>query len=445
MKINFKLLLIASILAVFLPCICAQVTVVKQDGNKIYLDTSDFNRTIKPGDTFKIILSQEKLTNPKTGKELGLINHYSEEGKITEVQELYAIGKLPDQTKYKIGQEAVIENTTPPTSLATVVQNSTEKTTAPIAPTSNRKIKTYAPVEREIISAVQADLSALPGEEIAAIDSKGHLVLYTPEGNFLRQTAEHKLPVGKTPITLSAFDLMHRGYGQLFAVIYDEKTQKISTLVFDAQDNTPHLLDTLPYFVKELGCGEDKEIYAQKPFTSGTKAGKAYELDYENGRFVLDDDAFNTRGNWLTGLNRYEIQNRDEENLVYTASNGRLRVRLHNGKYADGPALFAQAPNRVKYKQNIISFYPSLQAYGPDGHATLAGVENTTKLGLLSAQFGQYNGGKIHFLSYENGTLSVTETVTLNGFLHDTNCTTRGILAPQVLPSGQTVLTEIYR
>ena len=80
MKINIKFLLPALLLACFLPGVHAQVTVVKQDGQNIYLDTSDFNRMVSVGDSFKIITSQEKLTNPTTGKELGLINHYSPEG-----------------------------------------------------------------------------------------------------------------------------------------------------------------------------------------------------------------------------------------------------------------------------------------------------------------------------------------------------------------------------
>ena len=201
----------------------------------------------------------------------------------------------------------------------------------------------------------------------------------------------------------------------------------------------------MPYFVKEIGCDDEKEIYAQKPFINGTRPGDAHELDYDKGRFKLDDDSFSTRGNWLTGINRYEIQNKDTDNFIYTASNGYLRMRLANGKFTQSPDLFATAPNRVKYKQEIVAFYPSLQVYGPEGRATVAGIQNTTRFGLLSEQFGQYNGGKLHFLTYENGAFTVAETVDLKGFAYDTSCTAQGILVPQVMPGGQTILTEIYR
>lgn len=446
MKINYYPFLVVLAFVFSFPGAWSQVTVVRQDGQKVYLDTSDYNRTVAVGNTFKIIVSQEKLTNPKTGKELGLINHYSSEGKIIEVHPLYAVGQIPGNTKFSIGQEAIIETASPVAAQAHAPSVSTKSTPAPVAaPASDRKIKTYAALEREVVSAVQADLSARPGEEIAVLDTKGNLVLYTVDGTTLQEIATYPLTMGLKPITLSALDLMKAGHAQLFATVYKESEQKIITLVFDVQDNEFKQLATLPYFVKELGCGEDKEIYAQKPFINGTKPGDAHELEYKNGRFELDKDAFFTRNNWLTGINEYEIQNKDTDNLVYTASNGRLRLRLKNGKYTDSPALFATAPNRVKYKQQIVSFYPSVQVYGPDGRATLAAVENKTSLGLLSEQFGQYKGSNLHFLVYENGSLNVTESLELNGFLYDTNCTERGILAPQVLSSGQTVLTEIYR
>ena len=448
MKIKTILCLTAFLMLLSVPCLFAQVTVVKQDGAKIYLDTSDFNRTVSVGDTFKVIVSQEKLTNPKTGKDLGLINHYSSEGKIVEVQPLYAIGQIPGRATFTPGQEAVIESAAVVATPAATVTNTAAQAAAsdaPVAPVSNRKIKTYNALEREIISAVQADISAHPGEEIAALDTKGNVLLYTADGNTLQELASHKLTAGLKPITLSAKDEMDSGYAQLFVVAYKENEQKITTLVLDVQDNEFKQIAALPYFVKELGCDDDKDLYAQKPFISGVNPGDAHELDYEKGRFELDKDAFSTRNNWLTGINRYEIQNKETDNLVYTSSNGRLRMQLQNGKYVDSPALFATAPNRVKYKQKIVSFYPAVQVYGPEGRATLAAVQNKTTLGLLSQQFGQYKGSKLHFLSYENGSLNITETLELNGFLYDTSCTARGILAPQVLSSGQTVLTEIYR
>ena len=452
MKINFKLLLSAALMISLFPGALAQVTVVKLDGQKIYLDTTELNRNVSIGDSFKIITGQERLTNPKTGKDLGLVYHYSPEGKIIEVQPMYAVGELPQKGDYTVGQEAVI-NAQPQTVAMAAASAATAEDAKQNAPQSqvkkalvaNRKIQTYPVIDREVISAVKADLNALPGEEFAVVDTKGNLVLYTQDNNALRQIAQYKLSGGKQFLSLSAQDVTGAGHAQLFAAVYSPKDQRIFTLVFDVTDNQFKEIASMAYFAKEMGCGADKKIYVQKPFTSGVKAGDVRELAYKKGRFSAGKKITSSRGNWLTGINYFPLENDTENNFIYTASNGTLRLRLDNGKFADSPALFATAPNRVKYKQEIISFYPSVQAYDSNGRAVLAGVQNMTEFGILSESFGSYKSGKIHFLTYENGVLDVRETVDLNGFVYDTTCTDLGILAPQVVSGGKTVLTEIYR
>lgn len=443
MKINFQRFLTACAALCVFSCAWAQVSVVKQEGERIYLDTSELNRNVSVGEPFKVILSSERLINPKTGRDLGRINRYSQEGKIVETQPLYAVGEMPGAPKFSIGQEAVIEFIPSNKPVSSPAAQTTEAVSPAAVP--SRKIKTYPVVEREIIGAVKADFNALPGEEIAAADTKGHLVVYAQDGNELKETAVYKLPAGKKAVSVSAADLTGAGQAQTFVSVYDERKQQVSTLVFDVSDKEPVLLGTLPYLVKELGCGSDKKLYAQKAFSNGNKASDARELLYKNGRFSAGEKVFSAYGNRLGGVQYYPVQKAGENNFVYTASNGKLRLRLDDGKYAQSPARFASAPNRVKYKQEILSFYPSLQAYGPAGRATLAGVENTAKLGALSEQFGQYDGGKIHFLTYENGALNIQETVDLNGFVYDTSCTSGGILVPQILPGGRTAFVEIYR
>ena len=106
--------------------------------------------------------------------------------------------------------------------------------------------------------------------------------------------------------------------------------------------------------------------------------------------------------------------------------------------------MFSASPNRVKYKQDIIKFYPSLQVFGSTGNAVIAAVENTTKLGLLSSTFGQYNNGKIHFLSYEKGRLKINDSVELDGVVYDIACTANTLLSAEVLSSGTSSVVEIF-
>ena len=120
-------------------------------------------------------------------------------------------------------------------------------------------------------------------------------------------------------------------------------------------------------------------------------------------------------------------------------------MTLPLGKRAESDSVFATAPNRVKYKQEVLQFYPSLQVFGPDGRATIAAVENTAKMGLLSDTFGQYESGKIHFLTFEKGRLNITDTVELDGVIYDTACSNTSILTAEVLADGTTSVVEVLK
>ena len=430
MKINTAFLL--SVLF-FIPALCpAQLTVVRVDGQKVYIDTSVLSRNVSKGETFKIILSSERLVNPKTGKDLGPLYTYSPEGKITEVQPMYAVGELPKGTKAAVGQEAVLE---PP-----VAEEPAAKTvkTQDAKPSSVRKT-TYAPVEQEIVSLSTAAVTAPEAENIVTLSKKGQLTVWTPAGDKLEQNLSFQIPAGKTPLTVSAYPAQNAQTADIFVTVYDASREKISTLVLSNQNGRLTQTDTLPYFVKELGCGAEKTLWAQKPFVSGAKPGNARKLVYQNGKFVLTRDTLNTGRNWLTGVNEAD------GSLVITAQNGVIRRTSPDGKKAESKSLFASAPNRVKYKQEILKFYPSVQVFGPADNRVYAAVENTAKLGLLSDTFGQYQSGKIHFMSFEKGRLNITDTAETDGFMYDTACSARAVLAAEVLPDGTSSVVEFFK
>ena len=102
------------------------------------------------------------------------------------------------------------------------------------------------------------------------------------------------------------------------------------------------------------------------------------------------------------------------------------------------------SPNRVKYKQELITFYPSLQILQSQGKTEVVGVENVAKYGLLSSTFGMYQNGKIHFLLFEKGRLNVSDSVELDGFVYDTACAANAVLTAEVLPDGQSSVVEIF-
>ena len=445
MKIKFCRYIVLAVLFLFPSLAFAQLTVVRTDGNKVYIDISSLSRSVQTGDTFKVILSSEKLTNPTTGKELGLVHNYSAEGKITEVQPLYVVGELPSAEQIKVGQEAVLENKEPSKNPEekglSKPANKSKKTTS----VSSRKTIVYEPVEQEIISLTEADITAPRARNLVTLSKKGQVTVWNRQGETLQEVLSYQIAKNKTPLTISADRVRDWKLAEIFVSVYDSARERISTIVLENANGQLKEIDSLPYFVKELGCGSDKDIFAQKPFVSGSRPGNAREVDYERGSFRLDDDTLRTQRNWLTGVNRYDITKDDSDNFIYTSSNGKIRMTLPLGKRAESIDIFARAPNRVKYKQEVLEFYPSLQVFGPDGRATIAAVENTAKMGLLSDTFGQYQSGKIHFLTFEKGRLNITDTVELDGFVYDTACTNTTVLTAEVLPDGNSSVVEISK
>lgn len=413
----------------------AEMTVVRVDGKKVFLDTSEEKTSLTKGTTFKVILSSEKLINPKTGKDLGEVYRYSELGTVTEVQSLYAIGEVPNTTGIIVGKTAVLEEVKPvPTTDG-----------AQSAPKSTRSVTTYQPIEQTIISLTQADVTAPGAQNIVTLSAKNQVTVFSRAGKeTLRPELSFTLPEGKKGIVISAAPLKE-GLAQIFVSVYQPDRAQISTLVLENKDGKLEIVATLPYFVKELGCGDTKKIWGQRPFVLNETPGNAREIVFEKDKFVASGSSFNTRHNWLEGLTYYPVEKANQNNLIFTTSNGKIRMQLANGKIVESKDLFGSTPLRTTYKQTILKFFPSIQAYGAAEEASIVAIENGTKLGLLSETFGQYQDGKIHFLKYEKGRLQVVDTVELAGVLYDTACTDRAILTAEALPNDTSSIVEILK
>ena len=435
-KISYTLLLLLSI---FIPClVSAQVTVVRVQDQTVYLDTSSLNQKVRPGDLFKLILSTEKLINPKTGKDLGDLYHYSEKGKITEVQPLYAVGLLPQGVTAQIGQDAVIEPQINPA----LLQKSPATITPEVLSSKNKLV--YAPVDQMIVGISEGPILHEHAQNIVTLSDKGLVTVWTRANEKLRENVSYQLPPFRSSLAISAIPLSHPETADIFVTYFDTRQNRIFTDVLRYEEQQLKQVSSLPYYVKEHGCGTKKTLWAQKTFVTGSFPGNAHQLVYENNKFVVTKDSWGTQRNWLSSALWFPLEKEGEENFIYTASNGKITAVLSNGKTAESKDLFSASPNRVKYKQNIVKFYPALQVFGSTGNAVIAGVENKSKLGLLSSTFGQYQNGKIYFLSLEKGRLQIKDAVELDGVVYDTACTTNTLLTAEVLPNGSSSIVEIF-
>lgn len=435
MKIN----IITAFLLVAVALLPAQAqdgraVVVKQDGDKIYLDISSLTTKVNKGDSFKIITETEQLINPATGKDLGNIYKYSPLGVITEVQPLYAVGEIKQSASYDIGAQAVFEKPSQPA----------PKTNAAISRKgkSTRGIITYQPVEQTIIGLTEGTLTA--PNQIITLNDKGQITVYTPQEEALTPVLTASLPAGTEPIAISSVDVKQTGRSQIFAAFYNPSRKSIFTAVLEDENGKLETTDTLNFFAKELGCTPDKTLWGQIPFVLGDRPGNARKVLFSEGKFSLDKQDQNTRRQWLTGLNFYPYA-KGQTGLIYTTTSGTLKAQTDKEHWAKSKSLFASTPNRVKYKQDVVKFYPSLQVYQTNHTPVIVAAENTASIGLLADLFGQYKDGKIHFLNIEKGRLVSADTVELDGYVYDTACTANAILTAEVLEDGYSAVKAIAK
>ena len=439
MKIT-RLFWFVLLLLISTPCLLrAQVTVVRVSGSQVYLDTSSLGRTVQKGEIFKVILSSETLTNPKTGKDLGLVYTYSPEGKITEVQPLYAVGTLPDTAAVSVGQEAVLDDLPVTQTPATAVAAQTQTT-----PVSSRKKITYEPVEQTIVALTEAPVLQPGAENIVTLSDKGEVTVWTRNGQALEKQISYTLPGSNAPLSVSAAPVSGGETAEVFVSYYDTREERITTQILQVQNGAFTAVQTIPYYVHETGCTPAKTVWAQRPFVTGIYPGNAHAVVYEKGKFAASGDRRSTQRNWLNAVNWAEAEKPGQNEFFYVSSGGKITALLSGGKRAESKALFASSPNRVKYKQEILKFYPPFQIFGSGAQASVAGVENTTKYGILSGTFGQYQSGKIHYMNLQKGRLQITDSVELDGVVYDTACNNRALLTAEVLPDGSSSVVEIF-
>jgi len=428
MKIKYILLPVLLFLSAGL---YANETVVRVDDKQIYIDVSELKTPVKIGDTFKVILSTEHLINPTTKKNLGPVYNYSPAGKVVEVQPLYVIGEVVPPTGIAVGQKVVFDTAAHHPVNADPLHGT-------------HKAITYEPVEQEIISLSAADVIAPEDNNIVTLSSKGRVSVWKRDGEQTKELMSYQLPSNKKGLTISALPLRGGETAEIFVSAYDTSATRIDTLVLAVKDDQLSLIQTLPYFAKEMGCGDEKTLWVQKPFVSNARPGNARQMYYANERFTASDNSFPTQRKWLQGLHLRQKQAGEKSPFFYI-EHEKVKLEQSDGQKAESAGFFGSTPNRFSHKRNIVKMYPSLQVFGPEETPVIAAVENTAKMGMLSDTFGQYDSGAVYFLLFEKGRLIVEDTVKLGGVAYDLACAPQSLLTAEVLPSGKSSIVEILR
>ena len=385
--------------------------IVKQEGPKVYLDISELTDRPKANDTFTVTFWGGELKNPKTGKVLGKTIERRLNGKITTVEELFAVGNIADFNKQdKLeGLEANI------TTSLQLEQNVQQNNLNPIWQSAALDGKTLAFTAGNIIGNGESNL-VLANED-------NNVIVYNLQDNKLNKISEFKFNPMYKIISLDNGDLNGNNKAEIFISYFDTIKEHFNTAVYEFNDTWAERA-TIRGFVKGIApYNKERILYTQNiNNTSGKmKFLTPAVLVYKDGKYQAGEQLKAYKFNSIYGFNSAKFED-DKEQVIYTQPSGKLRLQFEkNSSYINSPAdlNFASTPNRIKFNNEIIKFYSSLALYEADGGVIVAGLENKAKLGLLSSTFGSYQSGKLVLLKWDGSSLQKYNEAPLGGYTVD--------------------------
>ena len=390
--------------------------VVKQEGLKVYLDTTELSLKINKGDIFTITRWGEEIKNPKTGKSLGKDIEARTKGTIQNIEQFYAIGQLEAPFDAK-NLYAVFNETQSP---AVIKQESSSNNPEEIKPFWQSEI-----IEGKIRASAAGDLNGDGLNDLILAFEDNTVKVYTLKEDVLKEELSLQVNPLRRIISMDAADIKGTGSAQLFISVLDTNSQRFNTLVFEGSENALHQNGIISGMVKGISpFNGQRRIYLQEVniLSGSTKFSSPYLLTYENGSFKKGEKIKYTNFDNIFGFNFAPFR-KGKENLIYTAFNSRLRVQYDKKKSfieSPGDIDFGSTPTRVKFNREVKRIYSSLGLYRSlEDEILIAGIENQTKYGIFSETFGSYESAILYILKWNKGNFEKYLSAKIPGVVSD--------------------------
>jgi uncharacterized protein YrrD len=396
--------------------------IVKQDGLKVFLDTSELAVKPKAGYGFRITETGKDIINPKTGKNLGKEIIKQINGRITQSEELYCAGQL-DSPADVLGKEAEID----------IPKEAYETHTA-------FPVQKHEPLEDSLLPVWQSNeidekVKAVAAGSVTAADAKELILsfernnsinVYALKDNALEKTAATEVNPLRKIISLDAADVKSIGSAQIFATVYDEASERFNTLVFEYLGGALKHTDTIPGLVKGISpLNGARQLYMQNTAPAAGKLAftTPARLVYKDGKFTAGEKLKTYKFESIYGFNKTDFRRNGKENIIFVAPNKKLRLQFDKkGSYIETPEShnFDTTPLRVKFKSSIERLPLSIALYKDSaGYPVVAAVENKARLGMLSDTFGSYSSANLLFFRFNGNAFVKQAQADIPGVVHD--------------------------
>jgi hypothetical protein len=413
--------------------------IVKTDNEKVYIDTTKYDKEVLPGQTFKIIEKGEDLVNPVTGENLGQIPVNVGAGIVRQVMEKFAVGQITFKEKdVKIGQIVVWDS----------VQAQASQTNAN-ATQENKPMWSSKPLKTEIYTIALGNITGDEENEVVCA-FKYKLVVYALHEGELKELYSLKFPKTKQIVAVNTMDLMGEGHDQIFVTYHNLGFNRVETYVVKVQDDKLKKPEVLKWMVSTIKSPSGKKrIFAQELFSNEAfSQSKIRELKYENGKFELTGNELDVpRFDWVYGFNRIDLDKDDKEDTVFITDSNRIRVQFEErSNYWQTDNVFGRTPNRIEWKGERIPFAQKLPLrINPNGRIETYAIVNYSSVGVLAEAFGRYNKGKLQVMTWDDNALQFSRDIDLHGYASDLDSgrfgnLPEGLIVPVITSGGKTII-----
>ncbi len=393
-----------------------EALIVKQNGEQVYLDISDFQDKPKVNDNFTVTFWGSEIKNPKTGKVLGKTIERRLTGKITEVENLFAIGTINN-----IGKEDKLEG------LNANIQVSASTTNIINEQKDQNTIKAVwqsAALEGKALAFTAGDIIGSGESNLIIAYEDNNIIAYNLQDDKLNKITEFKFSPMNKIISLDNADLNNNNKNEIFISYFDGVRNHFNTAVYEVENNNFIEKATIRGLVKGIAPFNGRRVLYTQNITNVSGKFKTLTpavLEYKDGKYHTGEQLKAYKFHNIYGFNLAKFDN-DKQNVIYTQPSGKLRLQFDKrSSYINSPSKFnfASTPNRIKFDNDILKFYSSIALYNKDGGIIVAGLQNESKLGILSSTFGSYHRGKLILLKWDGSSLESFADAPLGGYTVD--------------------------
>ena len=425
--------------------ICAQeALIVKQDGERVYLDISEFKEKPQVNDNFTVTFWGGEIKNPKTGKVLGKTIEQRLNGTITEVENLFAVGKVNNINKEDRleGLNADIQISLPTQNTATQTENNSPAV---------KPLWQSEPLDGKALAFTAGNIAGNSESDLIIAYEDNNIITYTLQDDKLNKTAEFKLNPMYKIVSLDNGDLNGNNKAEIFISYFNTVQNHFNTSVYEMEDNNFVEKATIRGLVKGIAPFNTERVLYTQNITNMSGKFKTFTpalLEYKDGKYEAGKSLKAYKFHSIYGFNVAEFET-GKQNVIYTQPSGKLRLQFNKkSSYINSPSEFnfASTPNRIKFDNEIFKFYSSLALYNGDGGIIVAGLENESKLGILSAAFGSYHRAKLVLLKWDGSSLEKFGETPIGGYTVDLLQGSLGsykdiVIIPFINGAGKTTVT----